>query len=175
MVQDRQTGQAPAVDDDSWLAGDRRPRYLPAESTGTPEPIVSHHRRHDGTVARHSIDRPDWEPVEGEKRYLATVVWTIIWYAVPIALYCAWSMVFDDDTDGVCAHPVNNVCPPARNMALDALGHSVPWLCVAIVFSLLVALLIRLGSGAWRPVTAAFSAAVIGAGTATILFSVVTS
>jgi hypothetical protein len=33
--------------------------------------------------------------------------------------------------------------------------------------------MIRLGSGAWRPATAAFSAAIIGAGLATILYSVI--
>jgi hypothetical protein len=43
---------------------------------------------------------------------------------------------------------------------------------LAILVSLVFAMLIRLGSGAWRPITAAFSAAVIGAGAATILFSV---
>jgi hypothetical protein len=173
MAHDLEPGQAPAVDDD-WPAGANRHRR-PPESTEAARPIMSHRRQRDWGVVRHTIDRPDWEPVEGDKQFLATLVWTIVWYAVPVALYATWTLTFDGSPGTACADPVNKVCPSMRSEALAALGHNLPWFCVAIVFSLLVALLIRLGSGAWRPVTAAFSAAVIGAGAATILFSVVTS
>jgi hypothetical protein len=169
MANDLESGHAPAVDDD-WMAEVDRHRR-PPEPTETAWPVATQHRRRDGGVVRHSIDRTDVEPVEGEKQYLATVVWTLAWFVIPVGLYAAWTLTFTATPGTACANPVDNACPSLRSAALDALGHNLPWFCVAIVFSLLMALLIRLGSGAWRPVTAAFSAAVIGAGAATILFS----
>ncbi len=139
MAKNPEPGEAPWVDYDEWVVRRNRARHLSPDIDAT-LPITPYPRRRDWTVARHSIDRPDWNQVEGEKQYLATSGWTVSWYAVPYALL-----------------------------------HSLPKVGVAVVVSVLFALLIRLGSGAWRPITTAFSAAVIGAGAATILFSVLTT
>jgi hypothetical protein len=151
----------------------RKTRLRQAPDASDPTHTHPYRRRRDWGVAHHSIDRPDWEPVEGEKRYLVTLGWTIVWYALPLALYAAWTLTFDGNPATACATPVNNVCPPVRRAALDALAHGLPKIGVAVAASLLIALIIRLGSGAWRPLTAAFAAAVIGSGAATIVFSVV--
>jgi hypothetical protein len=175
MAQDHDADDAPAMDYDTWLGREPHARRGSSESTNTSLSAATQRRRSDWRVVRHSIDRPDWEPVEGEKHYLATVIWTLAWYAVPLTLFATWVMAFDDDSGTACAAPVHNVCPPMRTTVLDAMMGGLPRVCVALVISLLLALLIRLGSGAWRPVTAAFAAAVIGAGAATILFTVLAS
>jgi len=163
------------VDYDEWMARKNRARGLPSDHTSGGRAKGPHRDKRDWGVVRHSIDRPDWEPVEADKQYAATAGWTVAWYAVPFALYAAWTMTFDGKAGTACANPVNNACPPARSAALNALVHGLPRLGVAVVISLLLAMLIRLGSAAWRPLTTAFSAAVIGAGAATILFSVLAS
>lgn len=174
MAQDPDASEAPSVDYDEWVVRRNRARHLSPDIDAT-IPITPYPRRRDWSVARHSIDRPDWDEVEGERQYAATAGWTVAWYAVPIALYAAWTLTFDGNAGTACANPVNNTCPPARSAALNALLHSVPKIGVAVLVSLFFAMLIRLGSGAWRPITAAFSAAVIGAGAATILYSVLAS
>ncbi len=174
MAQDPDAGDASAVDYDEWVVRRNRARYLSPDMDAT-IPITPYPRRRDWTVARHSIDRPDWNQLEGEKEYVATSGWTVAWYAVPYALYALWALTFDGKAGTACANPVNNTCPPVRSAALGALLHSLPKVGVAVLVSVMFALLIRLGSGAWRPITTAFSAAVIGAGAATILFSVLTT
>jgi hypothetical protein len=163
------------VDYDEWTARKNRARGLPSDHTGGGRAQAPYRGSRDSGVVRHSIDRPDWEPVEADKQYLATARWTVAWYAVPFALYAAWTLTLDGKAGTACANPVNNTCPQARSAALNALLHSLPRLGVAVMISLLLAMLIRLGSAAWRPLTTAFSAAVIGAGAATILFSVLAS
>jgi hypothetical protein len=174
MANDPEPGETPWVDYDEWVVSRNSARHLSPDIDAT-IPITPYPHRRDWSVARHSIDRPDWNEVEGEKQYLTTAGWTVAWYAVPCALYALWTLTFDGRPGTACANPVNNTCPPARSVALGALLHGLPKVSAAIVVSVLVALLIRLGSGAWRPVTTAFSAAVIGAGATTILFSVLAS
>ncbi|GIH13179.1 hypothetical protein [Rugosimonospora africana] len=162
------------MDYDTWLGRNSfgQGDTPESESESLPE---TEQRRRDWRVVRHSIDRTDLDPVEGEKSYFATVVWTLAWYVVPLALIVGWVLVFDNDSGTACATPVHNVCPPMRTAVLNGMMDGLPRLCAALVISLVLALLIRLGSGAWRPVTAAFAAAIIGAGAATILFTVMAS
>jgi hypothetical protein len=177
--QDPEPGEAPpargeSVDYDEWMACRNQARH-PSPDIDATVLLTPYPRRRDWSVARHCINRPDGNQDEGEKQYAATAGWTVAWYAVPFALYAAWTLTFDGKAGTACANPVNNACPPARSAALGALLHSVPTIGVAVLVSLLLATLIRLGSGAWRPITAAFAAAVIGAGAVTILYSVLAS
>jgi hypothetical protein len=129
--------------------------------------------RYDWRVTRHAA-RPV-EQIEGEKHFLATFGWTAAWYAVPFAMFAAWSLTFPGNPGTACARPLGNACPSPRSLALTTLLDAVPHVGVALGISIVVAGLIRLGSAAWRPVTAGFSAAVIGAGMATVLYSVLNS
>lgn len=173
-AQDRDDADAPSVDYDTWLG--RTPSGKRDAPTAADETLPeTEQRRRDWRVVRHSVDRTDLEPVEGEKFYLATVLWTFAWYVVPLGLLVGWVLAFDDASGTACANPVHNVCPPMRTTVLTGMMDGLPRLCVALVISLILALLIRMGSGAWRPVTAAFAAAIIGAGAATILFTVMAS
>ncbi len=138
------------------------------------EPPRRHTRgRYDWRVTRHAARPVD--VTEGEKRFLATFGWTAAWYAVPFAMFAAWSLTFPGNPGTACARPLGNACPSPRSLALTMLLHAVPQVGVALGIAIVVAGLIRLGSAAWRPVTAGFSAAVIGAGMATVIYSVLSS
>jgi hypothetical protein len=121
-------------------------------------------------VTRH-IARPV-EIADDDPHYLATFGWTTAWYAVPVALFAAWTLTFPASPGPACARPTGNACPSPRSAALTTLLHSFPKVGMALGIALVVAGLIRLGSTAWRPITVGFSAAIIGAGSATVLYSV---
>jgi hypothetical protein len=127
----------------------------------------------DWGITNHSVESIEAPDFEGQRHFLSTMGWTTAWYAVPYALYATWTLTFDNKPGTACAKPVNNACPPVRSAALHALLEGLPRVGIALAIALVVALLVRLGSGAWRPITAAFAAAIIGAGAATILYSVV--
>jgi hypothetical protein len=127
---------------------------------------------YDRSVTKHGAGADE---IEEERHYLATFGWTAAWYAVPVALFAAWSLTFPADPGTACARPTDNACLSPRAAALINLLHGLPRIGVALGIALLMAGLIRLGSAAWRPVTVGFSAAVIGAGVATVLYSVFSS
>jgi hypothetical protein len=129
--------------------------------------------RYDWRVTRHAA-RPA-EGIEGDKHFLATFGWTSAWYAVPFAMFAAWTLTFPASPGTACARPLGNACPSPRSLALTTLIHGTPRVGVALGIALVMAGLIRLGSGAWRPVTAGFASAIIGAGLATVLYSVLNS
>jgi hypothetical protein len=122
----------------------------------------------DGRVTRHLGD----DDLADERHFIATFGWTVAWYSVPVALYSAWSLTFPADPGTACAHPIAGGCPSPRTAALANLIHGLPRVGVALGIALLVAGLIRLGSAAWRPITVGFSSAIVGAGLATVLYSV---
>jgi hypothetical protein len=128
-----------------------------------------------------AIPRPRPIPPPGpvelppERHFLATFGWTVAWYTVPLAIFAAWSLTFPADPGTACARPSGGTCPSPRAAALAGLVNGMPRVAVALGIALLVAGLIRLGSAAWRPVTVGFSSAVIGAGAATVIYSVLSS
>jgi hypothetical protein len=121
-------------------------------------------------VTRH-VARPV-EVADDDPHFLATFGWTTAWYAVPFALFAAWTLTFPANPGTACARPTGNACPAPRSAALTTLLHNSPRVAIALGIALVIAGLIRLGSTAWRPVTVGFSAAIIGAGSATVLYSV---
>jgi hypothetical protein len=129
--------------------------------------------RYDWRVTRHS-PRPV-EVVDDRRHFLATFGWTAAWFAVPYALFAAWTLTFPSYAGTACARPTGGACPSPRSVALTTLLDSLPRVAIALGIALVIAGLIRLGSTAWRPVTTAFAAAIIGAGTATVLYSVLNS
>jgi len=153
------------------------PVKRPPPLAPVPPPRHIRHRtprnRYDWRVTKHAAR--DIEIVDDEKHYLATFGWTMAWFAVPYALFAAWTLTFPANPGTACARPTGNACPAPRSLALTTLLDSLPRVGIALALALLIAGLIRLGSAAWRPATAAFSAAIIGAGAATVLYSVLNS
>jgi hypothetical protein len=150
-----------------------RQPVVPARKPGYPRGLrqVWHDIVYDDLVTGRAGGPPMVEPVRGGRQFLATFGWTVAWFAVPVALFAAWSLTFPDDAGTACARPANGTCPSPRTAALEALLHGLPRIGVALGIALGVAGLIRLGSAAWRTVTAGFAAAIIGAGLATVVYS----
>jgi len=161
---ERFTGRVPMSPPVSPAVPPRAPAYQPP-----PPPPRPRSRRDDGQATRHGVEPED---VAGERHFLATFGWTAAWYTVPVAAYSAWSLTFPADPGTACSHPTGGACESPRTMALANLVHGMPRVAVALCIAFLVAGLIRLGSAAWRPITVGFSAAIVGAGLATVLYSV---
>jgi hypothetical protein len=159
------------------ILGSVSPPAIPAPPPPPPVAPGVHRRaprsRYDWRVTRHAA-RPV-EIADDHPHYLATFGWTAAWFAVPFALFAAWTLTFPASPGTACARPTGNACPSPRSAALTTLMHSFPKLGMALGIALIVAGLIRLGSTAWRPITVGFSAAIIGAGSATVLASVLSS
>jgi hypothetical protein len=150
----------------------RQPAVAPPPTPGQPRHKAPRDR-YDWRITRHAAQPV--ELVDERPRYLATLGWTAAWYAVPVALFAAWTLTFPASPGPACARPTGGTCPSPRSLALTTLVHSFPRVGAALGIALVIAALIRLGSTAWRPITVGFSAAVIGAGSATVLLSVLTS
>jgi hypothetical protein len=71
-----------------------------------------------------------------------------------------------------CVDAGGRSCPAPRDAAFSAFGAHLPQVGVAIVLSIIIALVIRLVSPYWKAATVGFAASVVGAGVTTILFTV---
>jgi len=143
--------------------GARRP--LPPPAYAEPPP----------PVRRVEARPPDDDEDElREHGFVGAAIGTVLWYVVPALGYLGWTLLLGRKTRPGCVDAVGAPCLPPRDQALHNLVHDLPRLGVAIAISLLVALLIRLVTPIWRGLSVGFAAAVVGAGVATVLFSVLT-
>jgi hypothetical protein len=114
----------------------------------------------------------EWADEDDDSRgFIAVSLATLCWYAIPAGLYALWTLLLDAQARPGCIDPTGAPCRSPRVEALSALVNNLPQLAVALVFSTVVALLIRWYSTGWRAVTVGFAGAVVGAGAATVLFS----
>jgi len=135
-------------------------------------------RQGTGGVRKH-VDRPlraaPAEDAEAEYGYVGAVLATIGWYAIPTLLYVTWALLLDGSVRPGCVDAPGASCLAPRAAALRNLIEGLPQLELAILTSVLVALLIRWVTGTWRGLTVGFAAALVGAGTAVALFSTLTA
>jgi hypothetical protein len=92
-----------------------------------------------------------------DRDFPAVLWWTAIWYTATLLLYVLLAVVLS--TSGMRSHALHALIS-------DALGAF-----IAIAISLGVAAFVRQVTLAWRAITVGFGAAVVGAGIATLLFS----
>jgi hypothetical protein len=104
--------------------------------------------------------------------YLVAVLATLGWYAIPAVLYVAGTLLLGGTPRASCVTDSGAPCASPRSQALHEIVNNLPWLTIALLLSVLVALLIRWASAGWRAVTVGFSAAVVGAGVITVLHGV---
>jgi hypothetical protein len=105
---------------------------------------------------------------------VGAAVATVLWYVLPAVGYLAWAMTLGGKPRPECVDGSGAPCLAPRDLALHNFVHDLPRLGVAIALSLVVALLIRMVTPIWRGISVGFAAAVVGAGAATVLFSVLT-
>jgi hypothetical protein len=97
---------------------------------------------------------------------------SIAWFGLPIGAFLLWAVFLGGTARADCVDAAGRPCPTPRDAAFITFAAHLPQVGVAIVLSVIVALLIRLVSPFWRPATVGFAASVVGAGVTTVLFTV---
>jgi hypothetical protein len=167
----RDTGEYPAVR--------RSPARDPAlDFSG--DPVLD--RRLDRAVRRPPEPEPpegwedDWADEDEESDdaggFMSAILATFAWYAIPAAGFVLWTRLLSTQSRPGCLDPTGAPCLSPRATAWQAFTDNLPRLALALVLSTLVALLIRWLTVGWRAVTIGFAGSVVGAGAATVLFSV---
>ncbi|HEY8450737.1 MAG: hypothetical protein FWJ87_06965 [Micromonosporaceae bacterium] len=106
---------------------------------------------------------PPWRAVLG---------WTLAFFVVPLVLYLLWAATRSGALPPGCVEPVGSDCRSARAEAFAALGRSAPGLVGAVLLGVAAAALLRGYASAWRPAAIGLAGAVIGAGVATAITTV---
>ena len=100
---------------------------------------------------------------------------SVAWFSGPLAAFLLWAVFFAGPARADCVDAAGRPCPAPRETALATFMDHLPQVGVAVVLSVIVALLIRLMAPLWRPATIGFAASVVGAGVTTVLFTVLNS
>ncbi|HZN71840.1 MAG TPA: hypothetical protein VFC00_09210 [Micromonosporaceae bacterium] len=168
---------------DGWLPRQHPEPLQYPEPRQYPEPersLVPYERpaQHARLPATHRpydpvrIPYPTEDEVEPTRGQFASLLMTLIWYAAPISLYLLWALLLGGTPDPNCVDDAGNQCPAPRDAALTTMADSAPRLATALALSLVVAIIIRWITGTWRATTVGFASSVVGAGIATVIFSV---
>jgi hypothetical protein len=107
---------------------------------------------------------PEGDDRPGERAFTPTLLVTLAWYVVPMAVYLTW-VLSQPPVEATCAATGCSV--PARIGAAVAGGWA--WTLSSLTASLLVAVLLRLPRAGWRAGVAGSAAAILGAGLVTVI------
>jgi hypothetical protein len=148
------------------------PGYLPPEPAHPPEPAARYR------APRRAGPPPGLPPPPAEEPPAASwtpaLLWTAGLFLVPVLAYLGWVLTLSGVAPAGCLDAAGAACPAPRTAAVGQLINAVPALAGALILGLLVALGIRRIAGDWHGFTVGFSAAVIGAGVATLVAAVAT-
>ncbi|HEU5108570.1 MAG TPA: hypothetical protein VFT95_08445, partial [Micromonosporaceae bacterium] len=117
-------------------------------------------------------DEVDEEPIPGG--YLASALYTVMWFAVPMVLWVLWSLTLSGQASANCVDDAGAPCASERVEALTTLTDNLPRMLGTLAFSLVIAMVLRWVSSSWKAATVGFAAAVVGGGLATVGISVIT-
>ncbi len=98
---------------------------------------------------------------------------SVAWFGLPLGVFLLWAVLLGGTARADCVDAGGRPCPAPRDAAFSTFGAHLPQVAVAIVLSVVVALLIRLVSPYWKPATVGFAASVVGAGVTTVVFTVI--
>lgn len=110
---------------------------------------------------------------DSRQSYLSAMVAAAVWFGVPVVLYVLWALTRSGTPDPNCVDAAGNPCAAPRTEALTALVDNLPRLAIAVTLSFVIALIVRWSNATWRAATVGFASVVVGAGTATLVFSLV--
>lgn len=116
---------------------------------------------------------PDGDGEYSDVSWTPTLAWTIGCFLVPITLYLTWAATRSGTPPPDCLDDRGAPCLAPRVETLVGLFNIAPGLIGAITLALLAAVGLRLMIDTWRPSTVGVAAAVVGAGTATLIATVV--
>ncbi|MFC0004263.1 hypothetical protein [Micromonospora siamensis] len=106
---------------------------------------------------------------------LRPLVYTAACYLVPAVLVFLWLLTLDGQAPPGCVTDISGGgCDSPRAHALGSLLAGAPRFGLALVSSLVVAVVLRRVGTTWRSATVALAAAVVGGGLSTVMISAVT-
>jgi hypothetical protein len=117
-------------------------------------------------------DGYDPEEPEPKRDYWAALVWTCIWYAVPVFFLLARALFQPGAPDPLCVELGLTNCASPRGEALSEMVSNSPLWLAALVASLALTLVLRWASDSWRAATIGFCAAVVSGGAITVLYNI---
>ena len=118
-------------------------------------------------------DGEDREPAD--RVYAPVLAVVLAWYLFPGLLFLVWTMLFGGGPAASTCGPGLPGCEPGTGPdPRPALVGTLPWLGLAVLSSLVAAVLLRLMALTWRAVNVGTAAAIIGAGMSTLLFELIT-
>ncbi|MDG4834765.1 hypothetical protein O7627_36475 [Solwaraspora sp. WMMD1047] len=105
---------------------------------------------------------------------LTAVLYAAAWYAVPVLVFFVWLLTLDGSAPAGCVTDVTGGgCDSARAKAMASMLGAAPRFGLAMMVSLVTAVLLRWASPTWKTGSVGLAAAVVGGGLSTVLVSVV--
>jgi hypothetical protein len=150
------------------IDGGREDRALPpgrGGRSGTGTELVRRPARAVGASAQ-------GDPADEDRDYPAVMWWTAIWYAVPALSYALWTLTLSSALPAGCTATTPD-CVSLRGQAVTAGTDHIVGVLLAAVLSFGVAWCVRRITLSWRAISVGFAAAVVGAGLATMIGSVI--
>lgn len=153
-------------DQDDWRTGEYRWGAASDVYSGVPDDDYS------------DWDAPDDDDDEVEpprpRSYVYAALAALGWFIIPVAIYLGYAFLLNDQPPPGCNGTATPECLTPRAEALQNLFGNVPLVTITVSVSILLALVLRRIASGWRTLTVGFASAVVGAGAATVLFTVVT-
>ena len=122
-------------------------------------------------------DDDDDDEIEapGPRNYIYAALAALGWFIIPVAIYLGYAFLLNDQPPPGCNGASTPECLTPRAEALQNLFGNVPLVTITVSVSILIALVLRRVASGWRTLTVGFASAVVGAGAATVLFTVVSN
>ncbi|MCI4063371.1 hypothetical protein MRQ36_12600 [Micromonospora sp. R77] len=188
------SGTRLAGDDPRWVDAPSSAPRSPVVAYTAPRPVAAPRRRvgpaGTGRGAAGASTRSRTEPAGGgswSRRIeddlldpdpggpLRPLLYTAACYLVPAVLVFGWLLTLSGQAPPGCVTDVTGGgCDSPRAHAFDSLVAGAPRFALALVSSLVVAVLLRRVGTTWRSATVAVAAAVVGGGLSTVMISAVT-
>nr|MDT0663131.1 hypothetical protein [Micromonospora sp. DSM 115978] len=128
---------------------------------------ISSRRRSTARIEDDLLDADPGSP-------LTAVLYAAAWYAVPVLVFFVWLLTLDGSAPVGCVTDVTGGgCESARAKAMASMLSAAPRFGLAMMVSLVTAVLLRWASPTWRTGSVGLAAAVVGGGLSTVLVSVI--
>lgn len=147
-------------------------RRMASAAGGQPGSRLPTRRRGELIRRPRPVREVDEDDDDVPRGYLAAILFTVMWYAAPVALYLLWVLTLGTTPEPNCLDPAGNPCGSPRAEALTGLADTMPRIAIALGLSLAVALIVRWTITPWRAITVGFAGSVVGAGITTVVLSV---
>lgn len=173
------SGTRLAGDDPRWMdtpaSAPRSPAVAYPSPPGSPPPYPPRQRVEPTTARRRTSPRIEDDLLEVDcGGLLASVIYTAVWYAVPLLVVFGWMLTLDSSIPAGCVTDVTGGgCESARTLALNGLLSGGPRFGAALVTSMLVAIPLRWASRTWKAASVGVAAAIVGGGLATLVISAI--